>query len=178
MPVWHRIEPETAETGDKLMYGALTALTVALPYIGWKAGAAVANVPTIGAAVGAVVLAVESLEARSGSVEFTPAPRHDVTADASLTILQQEHADAKTLEEYEQIAWDERTKTAVEARDVQSRQDRTVTRRLNEKAVGMDLDVETRRDVEPETPLGGPEPDVDDASDRTEARPDGGENDE
>jgi hypothetical protein len=178
MPVWHRIDPENAETGDKLMYGALTALTVALPYIGWKAGAAVANVPTIGAAAGALVLAVESLEARSGSVEFTPAPRHDVTADASLTILQQEHADAKTLEEYEQIAWDERTKTAVEAREVQSRQDRTVTRRLNEKAVGMDLDVETRRDVDAEAPLGGPEPDVDDSADRTEARPDGGENDE
>jgi len=178
MPVWHRIDPETAETGDKLMYGALTALTVALPYIGWKAGAALANVPTIGAAVGAIVLGVESLEARSGSVEFTPAPRHDITADASLTILQQEHSDAKTLEEYEQIMWDERTKTAMEAREVQGRQDRTVTRRLNEEAVGMDLDVENRRDEEAEAPLGGPEPDVDDASDRTEARPDGGENDE
>lgn len=177
MPVWHRLDTESAERGDRLLYGALTLGAVALPLIGWHVGGAVANVPTVGAAVGAVVLGVEALEARSGSVEFTPAPRHDVTADASLTVLQSEHADAKTLEEYEEIAWSERTTTAVEARDVQARQDRTVNRRLNEEALGMDLDVEGGPEREPDVPLGGPEPDTVDepeTSDVSDARADGG----
>ena len=175
MPVWWRIDPETTERGEKLLYGALTLGALALPVIGWKVGGAVANISTVGAALGAVALAVESLEAQPGSVEFTPAPRHDVTADASLTILQQEHADAKTLEEYEEIAWSERTTTALEAREVQGRQDKTVTRRLNEEALGMLLDVEARPDSESEPTLGGPEPDTNE-SDTSDVRADGGDN--
>ena len=176
MPVWWRLDAESAERGDRLLYGALTVGAIVLPLIGWHVGGAVANVSTVGAALGALVLGVESLEAKSGSVEFTPAPRHDVTADASLTILQQEHADAKTLEEYEEIAWSERTTTALEAREVQGRQDKTVTRRLNEEALGMGLDVEARPDSESDPKLGGPEPDTANEPETSDTRADGGDN--
>jgi hypothetical protein len=81
------------------LYGLLTVGAIALPAIGWKAGEMAANVPTVGAAVGLVLLAVESYEAVGGSIDFEPAPRHDVTADASLTVMQSEHADAKLLED-------------------------------------------------------------------------------
>ena len=143
MPVWHRL-PEPAE-GESLspvtrgLYGLLTVGALALPLIGWQAGAAVANTPVVGAVVGVVLLAVESYEAVDGSIDFDPAPRHDVTADASLTVMQSEHSDAKTLEEYEEIVWQERTSTALEAREVDSRRDASMIRRLLEDEVNMDL---------------------------------------
>ncbi|MDB2276656.1 hypothetical protein PM022_19460, partial [Halorubrum ezzemoulense] len=73
------------------------------------------------------------------------------------------------------IAWSERTTTALEARAVQGRQDKTVTRRLNEEALGMLLDVEARPDSESEPTLGGPEPDTNE-SDTSDVRADGGDN--
>jgi len=143
MPVWHRL-PET-EDGESLtgltrgLYGALTVGALALPYIGWRAGEALLNAPTVGALVGVVLLAVESYEAVDGSISFDPAPRHDITADASLTVMQSEHSDAKTLEEYEEIAWSERTRTALEAREVDTRRDRSVARKFLESELNMDL---------------------------------------
>ncbi|SMO92151.1 hypothetical protein SAMN06264867_1231, partial [Halorubrum cibi] len=145
MPVWHRLpEPVDGESLSPItrgLYALLTIGVIALPLIGWHVGGAVANVPFVGAAVGVVLLAVESYEAVDGSISFEPAPRHDVTADASLTVLQSEHADAKTLEEYEEIAWSERTSTALEARDVDSRRDASMMRRLLEEDLRMDLGV-------------------------------------
>ena len=145
MPVWHRLpEPADGESVSPItrgLYALLTAGALALPIIGWEAGAAVANTPVVGACVGLALLAVESYEAVDGSINFSPAPRHDVTADASLTVLQSEHSDAKTLEEYEEIAWSERTSTALEARDVDSRRDASMIRRLLEEELNMDLGV-------------------------------------
>lgn len=145
MPVWHRL-PEPAD-GESLspitrgVYGLITAGALALPYIGWQAGMAVSNTPVVGAVVGVMLLAVESYEAVDGSINFEPAPRHDITADASLTVMQSEHADAKTLEEYEEIAWSERTSTALEARDVDSRRDVSMVRRFLEEELNIDLGV-------------------------------------
>ncbi|WP_256948854.1 hypothetical protein [Halorubrum ezzemoulense] len=87
-----------------------------------------------------MLLALESYEAVDGTIDFEPAPRHDVTADASLTVLQGEHADAKLLEDYEEIAWSERITTALEAREVDSRRDRTLIRSFLEDEVGLGLD--------------------------------------
>ncbi|TKX35284.1 hypothetical protein EXE52_18155, partial [Halorubrum sp. CGM4_25_10-8A] len=119
MPAWHRLpEPDEGEELSPItrgLYGLLTVATLTLPLIGWYAGDAVANTPTVGAGVGLVLLALESYEAVDGAIDFEPAPRHDVTADASLTVLQGEHADAKLLEDYEEIAWSERITTALEA---------------------------------------------------------------
>ncbi|TKX86969.1 hypothetical protein EXE43_05650 [Halorubrum sp. SS5] len=144
MPVWHRL-PEPAD-GESLspitrgLYGLLTVGTLSLPLIGWYAGDAVANVPTVGAFVGLVLLAVESYEATDGVIDFEPAPRHDVTADASLTVLQSEHADAKLLEDYEEIAWTERIKTALEAREIDSRRDRSMIQGVLEDEIGISLE--------------------------------------
>lgn len=150
MPVWHRLpDPDADETGDddgldtvtKALYGALTLGALALPAIGWHVGATTINAPMSGAALGTLLLAVEGYGAKDGSLDFEPAPRHFVSADASLTVLQNEYADAKTLEDYEEIAWQERSRTALEARDVESRRDKSIVQRMNESALGMDLGI-------------------------------------
>ncbi|QKY18298.1 hypothetical protein [Halorubrum sp. CBA1229] len=144
MPVWHRL-PEPAD-GESLspitrgLYGLLTVATLGLPVIGWYAGEAAANIPTVGAFAGLVLLAVESYEAVDGAIDFEPAPRHDLTADASLTVMQSEHADAKLLEDYEEIAWSERIKTALEARDIDSRRDRSMIQTFLEDEIGVSLE--------------------------------------
>ncbi|WP_066415368.1 hypothetical protein [Halorubrum aethiopicum] len=145
MPVWHRL-PKPAD-GEKLspitrgLYALLTIGVLALPLIGWHVGGTVANVPFVGAFIGVVLLAIESYEAVDGSISFEPAPRHDITADASLTVLQSEHADAKTIDELEEVAWNERSRTALEAREIESRRNKTLVQQLSEGEVGMDLDV-------------------------------------
>lgn len=144
MPVWHRL-PEPAD-GESLspitrgLYALLTMAALSLPLIGWQVGATATNTPVVGACVGLVLLAVESYGAVDGSIDFDAAPRHDVTADASLTVLQSEHADAKTLEEYEEVAWTERSRTALEAREVDSRRDASMIQSMLEEELGMDLD--------------------------------------
>lgn len=144
MPVWHRLpspnEGESLSPITRGLYGLLTVVALALPFIGWHAGEAIANVPTVGAVVGVAMLAVESYEAVDGSIDFEPAPRHDVTADASLTVLQSEHADAKLLEDYEEVAWSERIKTAMEAREIDSRRDATLIQSFLEDELGVGLD--------------------------------------
>jgi len=143
MPVWHRVADRVDEidTSEKLLYGALTLAAVALPAIGWYAGKELFQTPVIGAMVGTVALAIEAYGAHDGTLEFEPAPRHYLSANASLTVLQNEHADAKALEDFEEIAWKERSRTALEARDVEARRDRSVTQRLNEAALGMELGI-------------------------------------
>ncbi len=188
MPVWHRLpepadEDEQLDTGTRVIYGALTLAALALPMIGWRVGEATMQTPLVGALAGTVLLAIESYGAHDGSVDFDPAPRHYMTAKASLTILQDEHADAKTLEEYEEIAWNERNRTALEARQVESRRDKTTTQQLNENALGMELDTmagDSATEDEEESAqelLGGPDP-TDDGDAQTDVRADGGDRDE
>ncbi|RLM53736.1 hypothetical protein DVK02_12900 [Halobellus sp. Atlit-31R] len=144
MPVWHRLADRDAgdvSTTETVLYGALTLAAFALPAIGYYVGDALAQAPIIGATVGLVGLVVESYTAVDGSLHFEPAPRHFLSANASLTVLQSEHADAKTLEEFEEIIWDERTSTALETRELESRRDKSISQDLNERALGMDLDV-------------------------------------
>ena len=141
LPVWHRLEDrEDADTGTKALYGVLTLIAVGLPAIGYVAADAALNAPLIGAGVGLVGLAILGHTAVDGEIEFEPAPRHFVSANASLTVLQREHADAKTLEQYEETVWNERLRTKFEAREVESHRDETVSQRMNEKALGGDLD--------------------------------------
>ena len=146
MPVCHRLpEPEEGESLSWVtrgLYGVLTLAATALPVIGWRVGGMVMNTPTVGLVLGTVLLAVESYEAVDGSTDFVPAPRHDQTADASLTVLQKEHADARTIEEFEEIAWNERMNTAMEARDIEERRNKSAILRFLEDEVGLDLDVE------------------------------------
>ena len=170
MPVWHRLpEPDDGESLSPVtrgLYAVVTLLTLALPVIGWQVGDAVMNTPTVGAAIGLLLLAVESYEAVDGSIEFDPAPRHDITADASLTVLQTEHANAKTIEEMEEIAWNERSRTAQDARKVEGRRDKSLVQEFLEDEMRMPLDVDG---VDEESE---PSPDVpfdEDATDSAEA---------
>jgi|GEM_PF-1263771 len=144
MPVWHRlpdpVDGESLSPVTRGLYGLLTLATLGLPVIGYYAGGMVSNTPTVGFVIGLVLLAIEGYEAVDGSVNFEPAPRHDVTADASLTVMQSEHADAKLLEDYEEVAWTERIKTALEARDIDSRRDRSMIQSFLEKEIGVGLD--------------------------------------
>jgi len=145
MPVWHRLpepdEDEQIDTATKALYGLLTVAALSLPYLGYQIGLATINAPLVGAGIGMVLLALESYAAVDAEINFTPAPRHFVSADASLTVLQSEYADAKTVEEYEEIAWAERSRTALEAREVEARRDASITQRMAEDALGMDLDI-------------------------------------
>jgi len=156
MPVWHRLpEPDEGESLSWVtrgLYGLLTVATVAAPLIGWQVGRMVMNTPTVGFGVGLLLLALESYEAVDGSIDFEPAPRHDVTADASLTVLQSEHADAKTIEEMEEVVWDERMRTAKEARDIESRRSKSLVLSFLEDEIGMDLDAENIEELSDENP--------------------------
>jgi len=156
MPVWHRLpEPDEGESLSWVtrgLFGLLTVATVAAPLIGWQVGRMVMNTPTVGFGVGLLLLALESYEAVDGSIDFEPAPRHDVTADASLTVLQSEHADAKTIEEMEEVVWDERMRTAKEARDIESRRSKSLVLSFLEDEIGMDLDAENIEELSDENP--------------------------
>jgi len=156
MPVWHRLpEPDEGESLSWVtrgLFGLFTVATVAAPLIGWQVGRMVMNTPTVGFGVGLLLLALESYEAVDGSIDFEPAPRHDVTADASLTVLQSEHADAKTIEEMEEVVWDERMRTAKEARDIESRRSKSLVLSFLEDEIGMDLDAENIEELSDENP--------------------------
>lgn len=152
------MRPEDSGRLEGLVFTVATLGALGLPVIGWYAGQAMANVPVIGAAVGLVGLAILSYEAVDGSIEVDPAPLHSRSAKATLTALQKEFADAKLLEEYEEIAWSERTRSALEARDVEGRRDKSMLQRMNEGALGMGLSPEDQEDEldAPEDILGGP----------------------
>jgi len=179
MPVWHRLpdldEGQEHDTATKLLYGVLTMLVIALPAIGYQVAAQQLNAGLVGAAVGGFVLLVESYEAVDGQLSFEPAPRHFVSADASLTILQEEFADAKRLEDYEEIAWQERTRTGMEMAETQHRRDATMTQQLNESALGIGADVlgDPLEEEADENPLGTEERRTDGST--ATARADGGE---
>jgi len=145
MPVWHRLpdldDDEEHDTATKAIYGALTLTVLALPFIGAELAGAYLNAPLIGMAIGGLILTVESYGAKNGDIQWEPAPRHFVSADASLTIYQNEYADGKTIEQLEEIAHRERTKTGMEARNIEKRRDETMTQILNENALGIGSDV-------------------------------------
>ncbi len=145
MPVWHRLpdleEDEEHDLATKALYGVLTLATLALPVIGWEVGATTINAPMIGAGVGTVLLAIESYGAKDGSLSFDEAPRHFVSADASLTVLQNEFADAKTLERYREIAWSERAQTGIEMKNAIDQRDETIAQELSQSALGINVDV-------------------------------------
>ncbi len=163
MPVWHRLpelgEDEEHDLATKGLYGVLTLATLALPYIGWQVGASTINAPMVGAGIGTVLLAIESYGAKDGLLDFEPAPRHFLSADASLTVLQNEYADAKTIEDFEEIAWEERSRTALEVRNVEARRDKSIVQKMNESALGMNLgilDNDVSEEEREEEILGGP----------------------
>lgn len=176
-PVWRRVKDAELTTAERILFGALTVTVLALPVIGWFVADSMANVPLVGAVAGLVILGIESHTVEDGFINVEPAPRHFISADASLTILQDEFGDAKTLEEFERIAWEERSNTAIDAREIETRRDKTVIRRIAESELGIDMGVID----EPTDKVGGPDAsmaDDDRGEESSEARADGGDRDE
>ncbi len=104
----------------------------------WLIGKALLGTPTaalvLGLLAGFLVSAATVVE---GSIEFNAAPVHYTQARQVLADSQTEHADAVTIESLEEIAWSERSKSALDARRVQSHMDRTVTERMVEDELGL-----------------------------------------
>jgi hypothetical protein len=105
--------------------------------IGWKLGAVLVGVPAVGLLAGAVPVLLMCIEARDGEAEFVPAPIHQTAARATMAYEQSQYAEGRTLEDMEDIAWRERSRTALDARAVQSHLDRTVTEEMNERELGV-----------------------------------------
>jgi len=106
--------------------------------IGWKLGAVLVGVPQVGLLVGAIPVLLMCIEARDGEAEFVPAPIHQTAARATMAYEQSQYAEGRTLEDMEDIAWRERSRTALDARAVQSNFDRTVTEEMNDRELGVD----------------------------------------
>lgn len=106
--------------------------------VGWLFGGLL-GVPMLGLVTGSVVgFLVKAASVESGHAEFAAAPVHYTQARQTLAASQTEYEDAKTLEEMETIAWQERARTALDARKVQSNMDKTVTQQLAEDELGID----------------------------------------
>lgn len=103
--------------------------------LGYMAGAAI-TLPMVGLAVGAVPVLAMSLHANDGFVQFEPAPVHMRKSEASLTIARDEYSDAKTIQQHEQARWQAESQTAIEARELQKEQDKTVSERIIETLLG------------------------------------------
>lgn len=149
-PVWHRIDPSEEGPVTTAIYAGAAATVIGAPAIGWWAASSIGVPALAGGAIGAIVLAAEGLEARDGSISIDPAPVHFRSAIATVTTLQKEFSDAKTLEEYQEAAWSERTTTVREAREIDKRRGRTVQDELAREETGLD----------PVPKHGGPDPDL------------------
>ena len=114
---------------------------------GWFISDAILGIPGFGAVVGAIVGLPFIYRTENGGAESEPAPYHFTQAEASLAFEASEHADAKLLDQYRDIAWSERMKTPLDARDIEQKFDASVTRELTNAELGVDGDL----DVDPET---------------------------
>jgi len=104
--------------------------------LGYYGGRALFGLPSVGILVGLLAIVGMSYRAVDGRAEFTPAPIHLRSARSSLAYLNDEYDDAKTIEAFEELAWEEQSRTALEARAVSTRMDKTVTERMNEEELG------------------------------------------
>ncbi|TKX78441.1 hypothetical protein EXE53_21200 [Halorubrum sp. SD626R] len=114
---------------------------------GWFISDAMLGIPGFGAVVGAIVGLPFIYRTENGGAESEPAPYHFTQAEASLAFEAGEYADAKLLDQYRDIAWRERMKTPLDARDIEQKFDSSVTRELTNAELGIDDDL----DVDPET---------------------------
>jgi|GEM_PF-7120419 len=118
--------------------------------VGWFAAEAMLGIPGFGVVVGAIAGLPFIYRVQNGGAESEPAPYHFTQAEASLAFEAGEHADAKLLDQYRDIAWSERMKTPLDARNIEQKFDSSVTRELTNAELG----TEEGLDVEPETTEG------------------------
>ncbi|MHB9286780.1 hypothetical protein ACKVMT_07040 [Halobacteriales archaeon Cl-PHB] len=137
-PVLHSLD-EDADIITKFgKLAGMLLLVVGVPLAGWTVGGQL-GVPVLGAFLGVLPALVAGHEAKDGSVEYEPASQHFRRAQATLIDLQREQADGKTLEDFRQMAWSERARTAQEAQEIAEDHDRTLTEQLLSQHSGFNL---------------------------------------
>jgi len=114
---------------------------------GWFIADTWLGIPGFGAVVGAIVGLPFIYRVENGGAESEPAPYHFTQAEASLAHEIKQFADSKTLDQYRDVAWRERMKTPIEARNIEQKFDSSVTRELSNAELGVDGEL----DLEPET---------------------------
>jgi len=168
-PVLHRLDqssPDPIEDEEEeyqepdaatkiALFGGMVIVCVCLPIIGWGIGSGL-GVPLLGGLLGLFPALIDGHEARDGYINYEPANQHYRRARATLVDLQREQADGKTMEEYREMAWKERARSAKDARDLAEDHDRTLTEELLSEQIGYDLvGPETTRDLDGPTPDAG-----------------------
>lgn len=149
----------TKETDESGWLGTLSSIrwnvfawSLAGGLFGWMLGPALLGLSTAVAIAGLLLgFLIPATGVKEGTVEFDAAPVHYTQARQVLAGSCKEYADAATIDELEKIAWSERSRTAIDARAVQSEMDQTVTEAMIEDELGLSgmFDAESNDD-EPE----------------------------
>jgi hypothetical protein len=104
---------------------------------GWFLADTTLGIPGVGMAAGMLVGLPFIYRAENGGAETEPAPYHFTQAEASLAAEGEEYADSKLIDEYREIAWRERLKTPLDARDTVQKFDAAVSRELSDAELGV-----------------------------------------
>ena len=117
---------------------------------GWFAANTMLGIPGFGAVVGAIVGLPFIYRVENGGAESEPAPYHFTQAEASLAYEAGEHADAKMIDQYREMAWKERMKTPLDALRVSSDFDESQSRRLIQDELGSEWTSEVHQAGKPD----------------------------
>ncbi|NHN40050.1 hypothetical protein G9C85_00155 [Halorubellus sp. JP-L1] len=134
--------PEWAKSAARINWGRIASL-VALPTVAFYATRAYFGLFSAASLAALATFLVLAIRVDTGSVNFEPAPYHQLNARAAVAEGRTTYDDAKTIEALEEIAWREQSTTALEARALASRRDKTVTERMNEGDLGLEDDTST-----------------------------------
>jgi hypothetical protein len=114
---------------------------------GWFIADYALGIPGVGAAAGVLVGLPFIHRVENGGAESEPAPYHFTQAEASLAAEGEEYADSKLIDEYREIAWRERLKTPLDARDTVQKFDAAVSRELSDAELGVSEGLEMDPDA-------------------------------
>lgn len=119
---------DDAESLDRLIsYGLTAAIVVAPAAFGAWALNVTWGLPIVGGLIGSLATITMAYSAEDGWIDFTPAPPHYKRAEDSLTVLQRAYKHASEDERATKQIYEERAKTAEEARRESTTERRKVT---------------------------------------------------
>jgi hypothetical protein len=143
---------------DGLAYASAALQTIAVvigpAIVGYAAFGSLLNIPWVGVAAGLLVTTVLAYSAENGWIEFEPAPPLYARAEDSLTALQVAYKKADEDQAGRKKAWEEKAKSAAEAREDREHERRTATDKILESfgsSSDVDVDVD-RSESKGETP--------------------------
>lgn len=132
---------ESIELGKNQNQVTIPNLSIALPAValiagGWFAFQTTLGIPAVGAMLGAVATLPFVYQVENGGAHSKPAPYHFTQAEASLAFETERYADAQTVEQYRDVAWNERMKTPLDALDAADSFDDNSARKLSSRIIG------------------------------------------